>query len=189
MTGVDMLAQAQGGENDPYLLWGFILAGAALGLLFLELLVPSGGLLGLVCGVAAIGSIVAFFKYDPAFGIGALLAYAVLTPILLVFVFKIWIHSPLARRMVLGGEDDTLSEGEGDTTRIARQERLKRLDELRELIGAEGVTVTALRPVGFVKIDGRRVDAMAESGVVEADTPVVVTDVYDNQIKVRPKVG
>ncbi len=28
---------------------------------------------------------------------------------------------------------------------------------------------------------------MAESGIVEADTPIVVADVYDNQIKVRPR--
>ena len=180
-----VLAQVTGGESDAYLLWGFILAGAALGLLFVELLVPSGGLLGLVCGVAAIGSIVAFFKYDTTFGAAALLAYIILTPILLVFVFKLWIQSPLAKRMVLGSED-TLAEGD-DTVGESQQERLRRLEALRELIGAEGVSVTALRPVGFVKINGRRIDAMAESGIVEADTPVVVTDVYDNQIKVRPK--
>ena len=56
------LAQAAAGaaDNDAYLLWGFILAAGALGILFLELLVPSGGLLGLLCGVAAIASIVSF---------------------------------------------------------------------------------------------------------------------------------
>ena len=48
------------------------------------------------------------------------------------------------------------------------------------------MTITALCPGGVVKINGRRVDAMAESGIVEANTPVVVTDVYDNQIKVKP---
>ena len=63
---------------------------------------------------------------------------------------------------------------------------LTAVEELRQLIGAEGVTETALRPVGFVKINGQRLDAMAESGIVEAGMPVVVTDVYDNQIKVRP---
>ncbi|MHC5009117.1 MAG: NfeD family protein [Planctomycetota bacterium] len=47
--------------------------------------------------------------------------------------------------------------------------------------------MTDLRPVGVVKIDGQRIDALAESGIVEAETPVVVTDVYDNQIKVRPR--
>jgi membrane-bound serine protease (ClpP class) len=184
------LAQAAtaAADNDTYLLWGFILAAAALGLLFVELLVPSGGLLGLLCGVAAIASIVAFFQYDTTFGVAALLLYAILTPVLLVFVFKLWIHSPLAKRMVLGSTDEQgLDDGERDTLQASEQERLKRLEALRQLIGAEGVTETALRPVGFVKINGQRLDAMAESGVVEANTPVVVTDVYDNQIKVRPR--
>ena len=48
------------------------------------------------------------------------------------------------------------------------------------------MTETALRPVGTVRIKGRRTDGMAEAGVIEANTPVVVTDIYDNQIKVRP---
>jgi membrane-bound serine protease (ClpP class) len=186
-----LLAQAQqaaaDSANDAYLLWGFILAAAALGLLLIELLIPSGGLLGLLCGVSAIGSIIAFFQYDTLFGVAATAIYIVLTPILLVFIFKLWIHSPLAKRLILGG--DTMGQTDGDQDRLKSSEktRLKRLDELRQLIGAEGVTETALRPVGFVKINGQRLDAMAESGIVEADTPVVVTDVYDNQIKVRPR--
>ena len=183
-----LVLAAADGCKEAYLLWGFILAGAALGLLFIELLIPSGGLLGLLCGAAAIGSIVAFFKYSNLWGVAALLAYAILTPILLVFMFKLWIQSPLAKRMVLGGVEDSLGETESDTMQ-AEKTRLTRLDELRQLIGAEGVTITDLRPVGFVKINGQRLDAMAETGIVEADTPVVVTDVYDNQIKVRSKAS
>ena len=40
--------------------------------------------------------------------------------------------------------------------------------------------------MGTIKIEDRRIDGMAESGTIEAGTPVIVTDVYDNQIKVRP---
>ncbi len=172
-------------SSDGALLWGFILGGAALGILLLELMVPSGGLLGLLCGVAIIGSITAFFRYDTAFGFVSLLGYAILTPFVIVFGFKLWIQSPLARRMVLGG-DEVHADAEG-TPDPAEQARLGRQAQLRELIGAEGVTITALRPVGVVKINGQRIDAMAESGIVEADTPIVVADVYDNQIKVRPR--
>ena len=184
---IDLTLAQAAADNETYLLWGFILAAVALGLLFLELLVPSGGLLGVLCGVAAIGSVVAFFQHDTVIGIAALLAYALLTPILLVFVFKVWIHSPLARRMVLGGKEAAESDGEADSVRAAEWARLKRMEELRQLIGAEGVTITALRPIGFAKINGQRLDAMAETGIIEAETPVVVTDVYDNQIKVRPR--
>jgi len=188
MSAIAVMA-ASGAGDDAYLLWGFILAGAALGMLFLELLVPSGGLLGILCGVAGIGSIVAFFRYDLAFGWSALVGYAVLTPIVLVFVFKLWLQSPLARRMVLQGDVEGQTDGEPGAPGTAERARRQRFEELRQLIGAEGITVTALRPVGFVKINGQRVDAMAETGIVEAGTPVVVTDVYDNQIKVRPRLS
>ena len=186
---IEILAQQAAGptNNDAYLMWGFILAAAALGLLIIELLIPSGGLLGLLCGIAAIASIIAFFQYDTMFGIASVLAYLILTPVLVVFIFKLWIQSPLAKRLVLGGDVQGQSDGDQDLLKTAEKTRLKRLEGLRQLIGAEGVTVTDLRPVGFVKIDGQRLDAMAESGTVDADTPVVVTEVYDNQIKVRPR--
>ena len=51
-----------------------------------------------------IGSIVFFFRYNAGVGVVALISYAVLTPILLVFVFRLWVQSPLAKRMVLGSD-------------------------------------------------------------------------------------
>jgi membrane-bound serine protease (ClpP class) len=176
---------AAGAANDTFLLAGFILAGLAVLLLFVELVVPSGGLIGLLCGVATIASVVAFFKYDTTWGLVAMLAYLVLGPIGVAFAFKLWLHSPLARRMILGAEDVTRSDEEAAAA--AEESRRRRLAQLQELIGAEGITVTALRPVGVVKIEGQRVDALSEAGVIEARTPVVVTDILDNQIRVRPK--
>jgi len=172
--------------KDNPLLWGFILAGAAVGLLCLELLVPSGGLLGLMCGMAAIGSIVFFFTHDATFGWAALLLYVILGPVLVVFVFKAWFHSPLARQMVLGGEDETMRTQE-ESARESDLARKRRMEQIRRLVGAQGMCVSDLRPVGVVKIDGQRLDAMAETGIIDAGTPVVVTDVYDNQVKVRPQ--
>lgn len=170
-------------DKDALLMWGFILGAAAVVLLFLELLIPSGGLIGLLCGVAAVASVVAFFRFDPTFGVGALLLYVIMAPVLIWLLFRVWIHSPLARRMILGGATET-EDGEAAPD-AATASRRQRLVQLRELIGAEGIAETALRPVGFVKINGRRLDGLAESGVIEAGTPVVVTDVYDNQIQVR----
>jgi len=172
--------------DDIYLLWGFILLGAAIGLLVLELFLPSGGLIGLLCGVCAIGSVVSFFQFDSTLGLVALISYIVLGPIVIYFGFKLWLVSPLGKRMILGGSDEVVDE-HGDTQPVSETARLKRAEKLRQLIGAEGVTVTSLRPVGTVKIAGQRLDALAESGIIEADSPVIVTDVYDNQIKVRPR--
>jgi membrane-bound ClpP family serine protease len=185
LTLAQAAATDAAGKDEMYLVWGFVLLGAAVGLLFLELLVPSGGLIGILCGVAVVASVVAFFQYDTVWGMGMALTYVILAPIVLIFGFRIWLSSPLARRMILGADQSTTTADTEETVLASEQARLKRLAELRELIGAEGVTETALRPVGTVRINGQRVDGMAESGVIEANTPVVVTDVYDNQIKVR----
>lgn len=183
-----LLAQsaAESAGNDVYLLLGFGLAAVALVLLVVELFVPSGGIIGLLCAVAAIGSIVAFFQYDTTVGVAALLAYLVLGPIVVVALFKFWLSSPLAKRMILGGRGDAPTATSEESQFASEQARMERLAELTQLIGAEGVAATALRPVGTIVIDGRRIDAMAQTGVIEPDTPVVVCDVYDNQIKVRP---
>ena len=66
---IELLAQATTLSNDAPLIWGFVLVGAALILLFMELFVPSGGILSLCSGVAVIGSIVAFFVHSPGSGL------------------------------------------------------------------------------------------------------------------------
>lgn len=182
-----MLAQTAGSTPGPdheiYLLWGFILLGIALVLLALELFVPSGGLIGMLAGVMALGSIICFFRYDITWGFVATGSYLVLGPIVGVFAFRLWLHSPLARKMILGGPDP--SDLDDDSAMSAEHARQERLAQLRQLIGAQGAAVTSLRPVGTVKINGQRLDAMAESGVIDSGTQIVVTDVYDNQVKVR----
>lgn len=187
---LQMLAQSVDSSNadSTYLVYGLILVAAAIVLFAIELFVPSGGLIGLLCGVAAIGSIVAFFVYDTLFGWVALGTYVVLTPLAIWLALKLWMSSPMARNIVLGHEDD---EPEYDASPeagavAAERAQLDRVAALRALIGAEGVTVTALRPVGTIRISGQRIDALAESGVIDANTPIMVCDVYDNQVKVRP---
>jgi membrane-bound ClpP family serine protease len=184
-TWLSLAQAATGGGGEGYLVYGFALLAATIVLLFLELFLPSGGLVGMLAGVAAIASVVAFFQYSVTAGLLAAGGYIVLTPIAGIFVFKFWINSPLGRRMILGGDDDAI-DPDADPMDVSEQARRERLAQLRALIGARGVTVTSLRPVGTVKINDQRLDAMAEHGVIDAGMPIVVTDVYDNQIKVRP---
>lgn len=171
--------------NTTALVWGILLLGVAVVLVAVELFVPSGGLISVVAGVALVGSVAAFFTYDSAWGFAAAAVYLLLSPIAAVAIFKFWTHSRLGRRLVLGGEDEDF-EADSETAAARSEEaRRKRLAELNALVGLEGVTETALRPVGTVRIDGRRLDALAESGVIDAGAPVVVVSVYDNQVKVR----
>jgi membrane-bound ClpP family serine protease len=181
-----LLAQAAADASSGSLVWGFVLMAAVIVLLFLEMFVPSGGLIGMLAGVAAIESIWAFFKHDTTWGFVALGLYVVLGPIAGVFMFRLWLNSSIGRGMILGGDDPTALDPDAEHPATSERARLEQFAQLRALIGARGTAVTSLRPVGTVKIEGQRLDAMAESGVIDAGTPVVVTDVYDNQIKVRP---
>ena len=192
------LLLANDAPSSMLVLWGVGLFGLAFLLVLVELFIPTGGILGLVAAGSAIGSVTAFFVYDTTFGTVALIIYLVLIPLLLWFFFKVWVNSPIARQFVLGatadGDAALQTSGEAGDDRGPDEDghyhstmaRAARTRDLRSLIGAEGETVTQLRPIGVVKIDGRRIDAMAENGLIDSGVPVVVTDAYDNQLKVRP---
>jgi len=176
------LAQQTTDPDGTYLIMGALMMGGAILLLFIELFIPSGGLIGVLAGIAAIGSLVSFFLYDQTVGFISLGLTAVLGPVVIYFMFKFWLNSPFGRGIVLGGTAESSDE---ESFHASEYERSARAAELRQLLGAEGMTITALRPVGTVRINGERVDALAETGIIDAGVPVVVTDAYDNQIKVR----
>lgn len=176
--------------NSMYIIWGALLFGAALILVVLELVIPSGGLIALLATVAVILSVIAFFMYDPTVGFVSLLVYMILTPLVVIFLFKLWMNSPIGKLFVLSGttdndEIDMENEEEGMPTGI--EERNQRMQKLRGLIGVTGETITPLRPVGTIKIENERIEALAENGTIERGELVIVTEVYDNQVKVRPK--
>jgi membrane-bound serine protease (ClpP class) len=54
-------------------------------------------------------------------------------------------------------------------------------------VGTVGEAITPLRPSGFVRIDGRRLDASAEGNLIDAGTPIEVVSVRDGQLRVRPR--
>lgn len=176
---------AQEAANQSYLLWGAILVTVAMVLVVLELFIPSGGLIAAMAVIAAVGSITAFFMFDTMAGAVSVALYLVLTPIFIWAVFKFWLHSPMAKHMILGA-DEMNNDSEGDPLAAAQARRMQQQEELRALIGIEGETITPLRPVGIVRIGDQRIDALAESGAIDARVRVVVTDIQDNQIKVRP---
>lgn len=182
-----MLLQSTADPNSTFLVWGVILCLAAVGLLFLEVFFPSGGVLSILTSVAVIASIVAFFRHSQLAGYIALMGYLVIGPILVVFAFKMWMQSPIARKLILGADERGIEDNEEDASVNAEAARLTKIRTMETLVGMEGETLTPLRPVGVIRIDGRRVDALAEGSSIDAGIPIVVTAVYDNQVKVRPR--
>ncbi len=163
------------------LLWAIGLLGVALVCVVAEMFLPTGGLGGILGAAAAIGAIVFFFKVSPTWGALGTLFVLFAAPTCLWMAIKIYPNTPVGRRMILSNDEEALA-----AQRIARAEEEERIRET--LVGARGVAQSDLRPVGMVSIEGERVEALAEGGVIEAGSSVRVTSIEGNRLRVRRDV-
>jgi membrane-bound serine protease (ClpP class) len=58
---------------------------------------------------------------------------------------------------------------------------------LSELLGAEGISLTTLRPAGTAEFNGKRVDVVTDSEYIENGKPIIVTEVEGMRVVVREK--
>lgn len=165
-------------EGDTLLLVGLGLLALSLLLVVMEVFVPSAGLLTIGAAASAITGLVLLFRYDPKWCLAGALGLLIGAPVVLSFALKVWPSTPIGKKMLLG-------ETTEEELAAKRQAEIDTRDRRRALIGAEGEAVTALRPVGMVRLGGERYDALAETGIIEAGQRVRVTSVQDYQIKVR----
>jgi membrane-bound ClpP family serine protease len=157
--------------------WGVGLIILMFGLFFVELFLPTGGVLGIVGTVAGIAGVVVLFRYDMAWGFSGLLAVIVLSPAFAAFAFKVWPHTPMGRRIIGAPTDE-----EVEATMMAQKTERERI---ASMVGREGLVLTALRPVGVVEINGERHDALAETTYIQPGRKVRVVYADGSQMKVR----
>ncbi|MFM7133588.1 MAG: NfeD family protein [Planctomycetota bacterium] len=151
---------------------------AAFGIFAVEIFVPTGGLLAVLCILCAVSSVVLGFMHDATLGMSLLALYSIAAPFMLIFGLKMAARSPLGRRMVLSAEDPART-GAGIPDHAAGA----------PAVGSTGTAITPLRPSGFVSIGGRRLDASAEGDLIDAGTEVEVVAVRDGGIRVRPRAA
>ncbi len=164
-------------SGEELLFWGVGLLAASLLLVIIEVFVPSGGLIAVTAGGCAVAGLVFLYKYDMRWGISGTLAMLILAPTTFGFALRVWPSTAIGRRM-LGAK----SPEEEEADRVAA---LKERQKHQSLIGAEGVVLSDLRPVGMIQVDNVRMEALAETGMIRAGTKVRITVVESNQIKVR----
>jgi membrane-bound serine protease (ClpP class) len=147
-----------------------ILVLAGLFLMGIEIFVPGGvlGTLGAITLLAAIG--VGYTAFGPQQGTMAALG------ILVFLAISIFIWMTLVPKTRLG-KTLTLSTSTAGYSSAAVS--------LRNLMGHEGDALTPLGPSGLVKIDGKRLDAVAESKWIEAGARIRVVHVVGNHLTVR----
>lgn len=159
--------------NEPRLWWGVGLFAAALAIAFLELFIPSAGMLALLAGALAIAGVVAFWSVSSLWGILALLALVILVPLLVAFLLRIYPDTPIGRRMILTSDPEPPPE---PPSAHAPQP---------SLVGLTGEAISELRPVGMIRVNGQRLEALSEQGVIDIGAQVRITAVEGTRIRVR----
>lgn len=158
----------------PMHYWSMICLAVAFLFLVLELFIPSAGVFGLIAALLIVGSIVAGFWYHLAFGAGVLLFVVLATPFLIAFAVKIWPHTPIGKRILIGdrSEDAVLPKG-SHYTNISNQ------------AGRTGVAKTKMYPSGIVLIDGEPFDAVSTGFPIDQGESVRVVSVQANRLQVQ----
>lgn len=160
---------------DPLLLWGLILLGSAFVIGAIDLFVPTAGVLIVTALAVALAGIVLLFRYDTGWGAAGLGAVVVGGPAMVALGFRIFPHTPIGRKLILGGDRD---EDEAPAPEA--------VDPLAKLVGSEAMVVSDLRPVGVVRIGTQKFDALSETTLVRAGQSVRVTGYEAGTLKVRP---
>src|SRR5689334_18005276 len=87
--------------NNEYFIWAAVLIGVALLLFFIELFIPSGGMIGVAAAICLVAGVVMLFKVDTTVGlVGALVALAGV-PFFVAMMIRIWPNTPLANWLTL----------------------------------------------------------------------------------------
>ena len=150
---------------------------AAMVLSLLEIVTPSFGLLATGALVALFAAVYMGFEHAQWLGYVLTAAVLVLTPAYIALLIRLLPKSPLGKRLFLKRAARAGGEAAPDA-------------ELHEsLVGKTGTAETLLRPGGAVRIEGQRVMARAESGVISKDTPVEVIRADPMNVIVRAVEG
>lgn len=146
------------------LVFGFLM-------LLAEVFVPGMilGLLGMAC--LATGIVWTYAAYGPIVGTVVLIVTALLGGIGFIVYLNTLPKTFLGRQLI----------NRADVKGQAPEER-------EPLLGKQGVALTILRPSGVAKIDGKRVDVIAEGGFIEAGATITVVEVDGTRVVVRKSV-
>ncbi|HEY4543658.1 MAG TPA: NfeD family protein, partial [Tissierellaceae bacterium] len=141
-------------------------------LLIVEAIVPGFGLPGISGLILVFTGIVMAVE---SLGIAAIsISIAIIvTTIITTLLLKLGFRSKLLDNVILK------SDVRGNAN-LDGKENLK-----EDLIGSTGITVSILRPAGFIEINSQRYDALSEEGFIQEGSKVIVSKIEGNKIFVR----
>ena len=166
LSGGDFFSRWLEGWN----LGGLILVLIGAALIIIEMLIPGFGIAG-ISGAAAVIAGLIIGSNDP---ISALFSVAILVVILSIAAVIIFGKRKSGKNSRIVLNESIAAEA---TDRVTA--------ESAELIGKQGIALTALRPSGAALINGKRYDVLADGEFIAKDEPIVVCAVEGLRISVR----
>lgn len=158
-------------------IWPTLLLAAALLMVFLEVFIPSLGLIPLMAAGLLLASLWSAFGVSAYTGLIFILIDLALMPIVIMIAASIWPHTPIARFFMLKppGQDDYFRDPPVEPYQ----------QDLQALVGHVGRALTDLKPGGTVLVASQPIDALTDEGYIKADTIIKVIGTRQSQLLVR----
>jgi membrane-bound serine protease (ClpP class) len=144
-----------------------------LALIIVEICTPTFGVLALLAIGCVAGAVYLCYRVNSALGLFATVAAVLLLPTYAIVAAKVIPKTALGRRLGLRRE------------RAERGEGTPEADDLGRFVGRTTVAESILRPSGVIRVDGRRVIAQAESGLIAKGQAVKIIRAAGTHVVVR----
>lgn len=140
-------------------------------LLIIEAIVPGFGLPG-ISGIifVLVGTVLAMESMKIA--LLSLSVAILITTIVTVVLIKMGFKSKMLRKIILDTEQKD-------------EEGYLSVDSVQKFMDKKGITLTELRPTGFIEIDGIKLDALSDEGFIPKSIPVKIVRVEGSKLFVR----
>ena len=156
--------------------WVAALFLVGIGVIVLEVFVPSGGVLGFVSVAAIIAAIAtAFLELGVGAGTAMIALSVVVVPVILGLAFRWFPETPLGRRVLPAPPEAA------DVVPDAPRRR-----RARDLVGQRGRTTSDLLPWGTVEVGSESLDGVSEGGPIDAGSEIIVMAAQGAAVVVRP---
>jgi len=156
-----------------WLVFAIFLYFVCVTLIIAEVFVPSGGIITVFALACLIGGVAIFFHHSSTAGWTGVIVAVIMIPTVLIVAYRMFPKTRFGKSVILTPPKRKAGDAIPDTS------------ELKGLLGAVGVVITPLRPVGMCDFSGQRVECVAESGYVDKGKKVKVIDVESTQLTVR----
>jgi membrane-bound serine protease (ClpP class) len=140
-------------------------------LLVVEAMVPGFGLPG-ISGIILVGLGIILAMDSFAIALASLSVAIIITTIVTVILIKMGFKSDALHKIILN-------------TEYKDEKGFLSVDSMDQYMDKEGISITELRPAGFIEIDGIKLDALSDGSFIPKNVAIKVSRVEGSKIFVR----